>query len=189
MTGDGSSRIDKGKGRAVGRSEDQSTSVEPIPSSTDSSNTATYMASLSTEQRDTISEFVEATKEAVSVAIRTLQETNWDLLDAISQFGDDAEEEDSHIIESTAPLIEPIRPRRMPALDRRFRATDQASLRFVALYNTTKLNGIEFPRSQKSVLLDPISLSYSLLPANTPSVPMFISPYAEKMWYTGFMQP
>lgn len=189
MAGDGSSRIDKGKGRAVERSESQSASVEPIPSSIDTSDIATYMASLSMAQRDTISEFVEATKEPVSVAIRTLQETNWDLLDAISQFGDDAEEEDHIIIDSTAPVIEPIRPRRIPAPDRRFRATDQASLRFVALYNTTKVNGIEFPRSQKSVLLDPISLSYSLLPATTPSVPMFISPYDEKMWYTGFMQP
>src|SRR5690349_8530665 len=62
MTGNGSSQIDKGKGRAIERSENQSASVEPIPSSIDKSNIATYMASLSMEQRDTISEFVEATK-------------------------------------------------------------------------------------------------------------------------------
>ncbi|KAJ4988155.1 hypothetical protein SVAN01_06407 [Stagonosporopsis vannaccii] len=137
------------------------------------------MACLSTEQRDTISDFIEATKEPVSVAIRTLQETEWDLLDAISQFGDDAEEDDD-TVEPVAPVIESIRPRSIPDPGQRSRTTDKASLRFLALHNSTRKNGIEFPRSQKSVLLNPISINHSLLPTNTPSAPMFNSPYDEK---------
>lgn len=176
------SRKSKGKGRA-----DEGMGIQNA--SSDNSNIATYMARLSVEQRDTISEFIEATKEPVSVAIRTLLETEWDLLDTISRFGDDTEQDDKDTTDPTAPVIESIRPRSTPGPTRRSHATDKATLRFLALLNATNQNGIEFPRSQKSVLLDPLSLDYSLLPSDTPSIPMFISPYDEKMWYTGFMQP
>jgi hypothetical protein len=50
---------------------------------------------INTEQRDAIAAFVQATKQSIDVAIVTLQECNWDLLEAISQLGDDYEYNDA----------------------------------------------------------------------------------------------
>jgi hypothetical protein len=74
---------------------------------------------INTEQRDAIAAFVQATKQSIDVAIVTLQECNWDLLEAISQFGDDYEYNDTpreHISRDSPDYdedddgVEPIRP-------------------------------------------------------------------------------
>ncbi|KAJ4375463.1 hypothetical protein N0V86_006994 [Didymella sp. IMI 355093] len=52
-----------------------------------------YMATLNAEQRESISQFIQATKEPTSVAIQTLKECDWDLLEAISRFGGDEDDD------------------------------------------------------------------------------------------------
>lgn len=163
----------------------------PSPPQSASSNIARFMAALTIEQRDAVSDFIQATREPVSIAIEALKESGWDLLDAVSRFGEDPEEEDESDVDPTAPIIEPIRTyQRKPRVVRNPPPLKSLPLALrQALQNATFKNGIENPRSQKSVLLDQVSLQYSQLPTNTPSIPMFILQYDEKMWYTGFMEP
>mgnify|MGYP004499009949 CR=1 FL=1 len=155
----------------------------PSPPRNDNGKIATYMASLNTEQRNAISDFIQATKEPVSVAIQALQECQWDLLEAISRFGEDDEQEDEDNLDPSAPVIEPMRIPSLPGTSPRKRshAVNTPYLRFEALHNTTDRNGKDNPRSPKSVVFDPITLDYSRSTADTPSTCMFISPYDEKM--------
>lgn len=166
----------------------------PSPPLDDIEKVARYMASLNTEQRNTISEFIQATKEPVSVAIHTLQECDWDLIEAVARFGEnDAQEEwERETVAPSAPLAEPrgssearTPPRRMK--QKRFPPED--NLRPWVLDKLARSNGQDWPQNPKNIVYEAITLQYSPSSPNTHTIPMFISPYKDKMWYTGFMKP
>lgn len=159
-----------------------------------------YVASLDTAKRNAIHDFIEATKESVSVAIEALQQYQWDLLEAVGQFGDDDPKEDKDEIDASVPIVEPLRTRSSPEAvqskphqrksSRSTYTIDTESLRHAVLFKVTRQNGKEHPRSPRSVIFDPIAaLERTPPPANAPTPRMFTSSYQEKMWYTGFMRP
>lgn len=171
----------------------------------DSSGLADQIADLAinAEQRTAISEFIEATKEPIIVAIETLQECQWDILEAISRFGEDAEEE---VVDTdpAAPIIEPIRSRspsrsrnpsediehirsRSPSRSRKSIEDSDFHLRN-ALHRATIKQGHNHPLCFHSALVKPIAIEYSST-GRSVRVPLFTSPYEEKLWYTGFMKP
>ncbi|KAF2627681.1 hypothetical protein BU25DRAFT_58116 [Macroventuria anomochaeta] len=193
------SQEDTGECREVDQKHTKDMSSKQSPPPSDSMKLATYIASLDTEQRNAISEFIQATKEPVSVAIQTLQGCQWDLLEAVGRFGEDDEQEVEGNLHLSAPAIEPIRnsrtresfsrrgPKRVPTRDTYI--LDSRSWRRAALYNSTSKNGKKNPQSPKSVIFDPVTLDYTHSRPNTPSAPMFISYYSDKLWYSGFMKP
>ena len=203
---------------------------------------------IDTEQRDAIAAFVRATRQPVEVAIETLQDCGWNLLEAIGQFvfederdldnpreystrdgtrdSSEQDEEDDGVEpirprirwrqEEPSPEprgsieqneedeqdeeddgIEPIRPQihrrnREPSPEprRRFSAgapSDEFLIR--ALERATARNGLEHPRSVRAVVEDPVAVEYAPLSFYKRPAPMFISPYQDKLWYTGFMKP
>lgn len=165
-------------------------SADPASPQAGSSDITTVLADLSidAEQRNAISDFVQATKESVSVAIDTLQDCQWDLLEAISRFGEDVEQEDEEGHDSSTPVIQPIRSQSTPRV-REQPSTPSDHFRINALVRATQINGREHPRSFRSALTEPIAIERPPLAADTASVPMFVSPYGEKLWYTGFIAP
>lgn len=145
---------------------------------------ASPYASLDVAKRETVTEFAEVTKENVNTAIQILEGCDWDLLEAVGQFfGEDQEDNEDDPI----PTIEPIRTSK-PREVRPVKA-HETTLRKLALNRTTTMNGKESPRNTRAAILDPIELEYTTSPVTTQSLPMFKSPYPEKMWYTGFMRP
>lgn len=66
---------------------------------------------IDTEQSVAVSYFIQATKQPVSVAIETLEACQWDLVEAVSRFGEYVERNQEELDESSAPAIEPLRPR------------------------------------------------------------------------------
>lgn len=93
---------------SLGDSLDIATYMPNAPSS-ESSAIATSFDSLSMEQRDMISYFVQATQKTVGVAIQTLQQTEWDLVDAVAQFDDGCDEQEhKETADPSTPVIESI---------------------------------------------------------------------------------
>lgn len=172
----------------------------PSPPSGGSDMLSEYMAKLSTEQHGMISDFIQATKEPISVAIQTLKECEWDLVRAVSRFGDDEDDDDDtedwekDTLAPSAPLDVPRRstnPSMTPhqsVKESRFRKIS-GSLRREALLNLTMTNGKDWPKSAKTVAHEVITVQHSPSNPNSHTIPIFISPYKDKIWYTGFMEP
>ena len=135
---------------------------------------------INTEQRDAIAAFVQATKQSIDVAIVTLQDCEWDLLEAISQFGDDEERDDTprdHVSRDSTERdeeddgIEPIRPQTRrryeapPPEPRRKSRERTPSNTFLlkALDRATAKSGQDHPRSFRAVVIDPIAIDYAPL--------------------------
>ena len=135
---------------------------------------------IDTEQRDAIAVFVQATRQSVDVAIEALQDCGWDLLEAISQFGDDDERDDT--LRDSIPRnnteqdeeyddIEPIRPQTRwryqepsPEPRRRSRESTPSNMFLLkALEQATAKSGKDHPRSYRSVVVDPIAIDYAPL--------------------------
>ncbi|KAJ8106143.1 hypothetical protein OPT61_g9736 [Boeremia exigua] len=188
-TGERESQDTKIKQEAPSRYDTRTATYIPSPPPGNSPEITNYMASLTLEQREMVSEFIQATKEPVSIAVQALQDSEWDLLDAVSRFGEDVEQENEDDLDSSTPAITPIRSRNGPVPPPRSRAIDKPHLYLQALFNTTKNNGKDYPKSLRAIFFEPISLSHSPVTDDTPSAPMFASPGDEKMWYTGFMRP
>lgn len=162
----------------------------------DSSEIATQIAGLAinAEQQHAISDFIQATQEPVSVAVETLEDCHWDLLEAISRFGEDTEEGDlgdgdvDEGEDSGPPIIERIRSQSPPRSRRRARAASGCFHRD-ALHRATFEKGYGHPRCFQSALVDPVRIEHSSSTVNLSPVPLFTSPYDDKLWYTGFMRP
>lgn len=173
----------------------------PTPPSGDADSFLRYVAKLSIEKRETIYQFVEATKEPSSAAVQTLQECEWDLLGAISRFaGDDDEDggDAQKFLEkkTIAPLIALTRSRHGSDVRawRSKEARKQSHLcgvsRGAILQKLVSQNGHEWPRNPRNAAYAPIALQYLPSSPNTHIVPEFSSPYGDrKLWYTGFMGP
>lgn len=174
------------------------TLVEWYPPPRDNMVSMDLIAKLGTEQRRAITEFVEVTKEPFHVAVRLLQEHQWDLLEAIGQFfGEDDEQQDEDNDDTPPPAIEVTRSLDIPEFIQRKpseRICDYPSLqldmRRTILETATAENGKENPRSARAVIIDPIAtLEYNSSAKIAPLTCMFVSPYPDKLWYTGFMKP
>ena len=161
---------------------------------------------INTEQRDAIAASVQATKQSIDVAIVTLQDCEWDLLEAISQFGDDEERDDTprdHISRDSTEQdeeddgVEPIRPQthwryKEPSPEPRRKSRERTpsnTFLLKALEQATAKSGQDHPRSFRSVVTDPVAIDYAPLGLWKAPAPMFDSPYQDKLWYTGFMEP
>jgi hypothetical protein len=176
----------------------------PSPPSGSAGAFPKYMAALNAEQRESINQFIQATKEPTSVAIQTLKECDWDLLEAISRFGgdedDDGDAQDHPEKETYAPPValkgsrhgsdvrEWVREWMFKEGQRKREAFDL--FRRVTLQRLTLDNGQDWPQCPRNVAYEPITLQYLPSSPNTHTIPKFSSPYGEnKLWYTGSMRP
>ncbi|KAF3002426.1 hypothetical protein E8E13_003823 [Curvularia kusanoi] len=148
---------------------------------------------IDTEQSVAVSYFIQATKQPVSVAIETLEACQWDLVEAVSRFGEDVEQNQEELDELATPVIESMHPRSSsPSSTRRARRGSSLSSDLYhrdALSRATSRSRGDHPRSFRSLAEDPIALEHTPLTADATPPPMFNSPYSEKLWYTGFMKP
>lgn len=69
-----------------------------------------YLA-IDTKQCAAVSYFIQATKQPVSVAVQTLGACQWDLIEAVSRFGENYKQTQEEPGDSSVPVIEPIRSR------------------------------------------------------------------------------
>ncbi|KAF1924783.1 uncharacterized protein M421DRAFT_270762 [Didymella exigua CBS 183.55] len=171
----------------------------PSPPPGGSAKIGTYIASLNTEQRNSIIQFIQATKEPTSVAIQTLIECEWDLIEAVSRFGDDyddaQEDFEKEIVtpptrfsgsEHSSRNVQT--PPRQPKKDKR-KSRSPVPLRRDLLHKLAFQNGQDWPQNPRNAAYEAIILQYSPSSPSMQTIPMFLSPYEDKMWYTGFMRP
>lgn len=176
----------------------QGTPIEWEPHSRDKVVSMDLIARLGSEQRKAITEFVDVTKEPIDVAVRLLQEHQWDLLEAIGQFfSEDDEQQDEENDDTPPPAIEITRGLDTPkAIQRKSsgRTCNYPSLEYdmrrTILETVTAENGKENPRGARAVIIDPIATLECKSSTNIERpVCLFKSPYPDKLWYTGFMKP
>ncbi|KAJ4321103.1 hypothetical protein N0V94_003050 [Neodidymelliopsis sp. IMI 364377] len=160
-----------------------------------------FVANLSTYQRNAVDDFIGVTRTNIHIAVRTLRESKWDLIEATARFYlDETDSPDDDDTQESFPEVQPIRgssrskvasPAR--AKKGRFQSASSAGetpwLR-IALSKATVKAAKESPRSPRALILDPVTILRNTSP-ETISVPthLFDSPYPEKLWYTGFMRP
>lgn len=153
---------------------------------------ADYMATLTHKQCTAVSNFVQATKEPTSIAVQTLRDCHWDLLEAIGRYGESDGNQKGHHTDTSPAITELVR-KPLPPKRHRCDGSQRESPFWLphAIRNLVHRQAREHPRSPRALMFDPIA-ALEHLPSNTSMkyFPMFASRSGEgRVWYTAFMRP